>query len=238
MPDSLLLALAMLAAAVPVVVAVHEAGHVLGGHLGGYYVAAAGIGAGRRLWALPLTARFNLFIGPLPLAGGATVAFPTRVPVRRRDAFFYHYGGIASQLLLQACVHLLYWWVPDARPLLLPGIALNAAVMVANVLPYEVRLGALVLASDGARALAALNDTADGAVSPQGGLGVEGFAAAEARVVTDVGRFVLGVCRVLNVDDDRSRAFLTTGRLPPPGTPPLYASIFERERAGIGADPG
>ena len=221
MLESLAFRLTMLLAAVPLVVTVHELGHVLGGRLGGYYVAASGIGGGRRFWTLPLTRRFNLFVGPLPLAGGATVAFPTRLPMGRYSAFVYHYGGIVAQLLLQVGIHLLYWRLPELRGALLPVIALNAAVVVANLAPYRVAVGGLTVASDGARALAAIGEGRGEAPTPQGGMGTDELDAVEARLCSPVGLHVLTVCRVLSTPDPR-REELEALLDAPRGTPELY----------------
>lgn len=221
-----LLPLAMLVAFLPVVSAVHEAGHVLGGRLGGYYVAASGFGGGLHFWKVSLTPRFNLFIGPNPLAGGATIAFPTRLPMGRFAAFSYHYGGIAAQLALQVVLHMAYWRAPELRSLLLPGMLLNAGVLVTNTVPFRVPVGDLVLASDGARVLEALGSRAALAIGPQASLGSPLFGAIAARVGTDVSRFVLGVCRARAVDDETTRRFLAQGS-PPPGAPALYVRTFE-----------
>ncbi len=229
MTDTLALRLFLLLAAVPLVVAVHELGHVIGGRVGGYYVAAAGIGSGRRFLTLPLTRRFNLFFGPLPLAGGATIAFPTRLPMGRASAFIYHYGGILGQLVLQAAVHLVYWKMPDLRPTLLPGIALNAAVIAANLLPYRVQVRGVAIASDGARAMAAIAAGRGSPPAPQGGMGTEGFDAVEARLGTPVGRFVLGICRALSLRGRSSDTFLRTAP-EPAGVPDLYRSMLRQER--------
>ncbi len=222
---SVLLPLAMLVAFLPVVSAVHEAGHVIGGRLGGYYVAASGFGGGRRFWKLEVSRRLNLFVGPNPLAGGATIAFPTKLPMGRAAAFSYHYGGIAAQLVLQVVLHAIYWQAPDLRPLLLPGMLLNASVLATNTVPFRVPVGDLVLASDGARVLEALGSKAVRAIGPQASLGSRQFGTIGARVGTDVGRFVLAVCRARAVDDEASQRFLAEGR-PPAGTPELYVRTF------------
>ncbi len=218
MLDSLAQRLLPLLAAVPVVVIVHELGHVIGGRLGGYYVAAAGMGGGRRFLTIPLGRRFNLFLGPLPLAGGATIAFPTRDPMGRGSAFVYHYGGIASQLLLQTALHLLYWQLPALREPLLPAVVFNAAVIIANLAPYRIRVGGVSLASDGARALAAIAAPGGAPPQPDGGMGTEGFDAVAARLGTPVGHHVLDVCRALAGGGD--------AHVPPapPGTPAFYVT--------------
>ena len=224
------LSLAMLIAFLPVVAIVHEAGHVVGGCLGRYYVAAVGLGGGRRFLHIPIGPRFNLFVGPVLLAGGATIAFPTHLPVRRRHAFSYHYGGIAAQLLFQAALHMVFWGIPSVRPLLLPGLALNALVVVANLLPYRIPVGGYRLASDGARALAAIGASVN--LSPQAGLGAPAFRGVAARLGTDVAQFVLDVCRARVVNDDRSREFLLNATSPD-GTPELYEAVFYFLRARL-----
>jgi hypothetical protein len=223
---SVLLPLAMLIAFLPLVSAVHEAGHVIGGGLGGYYVAATGFGGGRRFWTVALSPRLNLFFGPNPFAGGATVAFPTRLPMGRGAAFSYHYGGIAAQLALQVVLHAVYWLAPELRSLLLPGMLLNAGVLATNTVPFRLPVGELVLASDGARVLEALGSRAARAVGPQASLGSPQFSAIGARIGTDVGRFVLGVCRARSVEDENSRRFMEQ-QTPPAGTPELYVQTFE-----------
>jgi len=224
--------LLLLLAAVPLVVAVHELGHVLGGRLGGYYVAASGIGGGRRFWTLPLTRRFNLFVGPLPLAGGATVAFPTRLPMGRYSAFVYHYGGIVAQLLLQGGLHALYWQLPELRGALLPVIALNAAVVVANLAPYRVKVGGLRVASDGARALAAIAAGRGEAPTPQGGMGTDELDAVQARLCSPVGLHVLTVCRALSAEDPQ-RGELEALAVAPAGTPELYVRVIQEGLARL-----
>jgi hypothetical protein len=221
--ESLALRLLMLLAAAPLVVVAHELGHVIGGRLGGYYVAAAGIGGGRRFLTIPLSRRFNLFVGPLPLAGGATIAFPTRVPMGRANAFVYHYGGIAIQLLLQLALHLLYWRLPDLRTFLLPAVALNGAVIVANLVPYRIRVGGILVASDGARALAAIAAGRGDAPQPEGGMGTEGFDAVAARIGTPVGHHVLSLCRA-QAGENLPPGTSAPGP-PPPATPAFYASL-------------
>ena len=233
MLESLALRLLLLLTAVPLVVAVHEFGHVLGGRLGGYYVAAAGIGGGRRFWTIPLTRRFNLFVGPLPLAGGSTIAFPTRMPMGRRSAFVYHYGGIVAQLLLQAGIHLLYWQVPELRSALLPAIALNATVIAVNLAPYRVRVGGLLVASDGARALAAIAAGHDDAPVPDGGMGTDELDSVEARLGSSVGLHVLAVCRALATPG----AATADLRSSPAGTPELYRAALEDLLASSPAAP-
>lgn len=225
--ERLLLPLAMLCVFLPVVSLIHEAGHVVGGRLGGYYVAASGFGGGRRFWTTPLSRRLNLFLGLNLLVGGATIAFPTRLPMGRAAAFAYHYGGIAAQLVLQVALHLVYWKVPEARPYLLPGLSFNALVLVMNTLPLRLPVGEdLVLASDGARVLEALGSRAASAIGPQASLGSPQFRAMRARLGTDVGRFVLDVCRARAVDDEWTANFLASAT-PPPGTPVLYCKTFE-----------
>ncbi len=223
--ESVLLPLAMLCVFLPVVSAVHEAGHVVGGRLGGYYVAASGFGGGRRFFTAAVSDRLNLFLGPNLLAGGATIAFPARLPMGRGAAFAYHYGGIAAQLVLQVALHMVYWKVPEARPYLLPGLSLNALVLITNTVPLRVPVGDLVLATDGARVLEALGSRAAHALGPQASLGSPQFSAMRARLGTEVGRFVLDVCRARVVDDERSAAFLASAT-PPPGTPELYCAAF------------
>jgi len=224
---SLALSLGMLIAFLPVVAAVHELGHIAGGRLGGYYVAAAGLGGGRRFLTLPLGRRFNLFVGPLLFTGGATIAFPGRIPTPRWAAFTYHYGGIVAQLGLQAALHLLFWHVPEARPYLLPGIALNGLVVVVNLLPYRLPLGSSLVASDGARALSAL--AARDELGPQSGLGEDLADAVRARLGTDVARFVLTVCQARARSDDTSVRSLRSAT-PPPHVPRLYLDVFEQLR--------
>ncbi len=226
--NPLLLALLILAAYVPIVSAVHEGGHVLGGRLGGYYVAASGFGGGRRFWTLPLGRGFNLFFGPEVWAGGATVAFPMRVPVDRFGAFAYHYGGIAAQLLLQLSLHAIYVTWPETRPFVLPGILFNALVIGANVVPYRIPVGDLVLASDGARVLAALG-TSRSRLLPQAGLAAATFEPVAARIDTEVGEFVLRVCRSKVVDDRLTWDFLGTAQVPA-GCPQIYVEEFEQLR--------
>ena len=220
----------MLAAAAPVVVASHELGHVVAGRLGGYYVAAMGMGGGHRFLRVPLGGRFNLFFGAVPLAGGATIVFPTRTPMGRRAAFGYHYGGIVAQLVLQGVAHLVYWQLPETRPFLWPGLALNASVLVANLIPFRTSIGPLPLESDGARASQSLRTP--GGVSMEAFTGVEpgAFDVVESRLSTPTGRFVLAVCRAARFDDERSAAFLETA-IPPAGTPRMYRKLFEDLRA-------
>ncbi len=216
----------MLAAAAPAVVICHELGHVAAGRLGGYYVAAMGMGGGKRFVRIPLGNRFNLFIGAVPLAGGATIVFPTRTPMGRRAAFAYHYGGIVAQLLLQGLAHLAYWQFPELRPYLLPGLALNASVLVANLIPFHTSIGPLPLESDGARASRSLRSP--GGVSMEAFTGVDSgaFDVVESRLSTPTGRFVLAVCRATMIDDERSATFLATASVPS-GTPELYRRLFE-----------
>lgn len=215
----LLISLASMAAALPVVIAVHELGHVAGGRAGGYYVAAAGLGTGRRFLRLALGRRFNLFLGPWVLGGGATVAFPTRVPMPRGSAFAYHYGGIIAQLILQGGLHLAYWRWPEARLVLLPAIGLNAVTLMTNLLPYRIRLGGLELASDGARVWAALRGEPEIAVVPRGGLALGAWERVGARLGTGVGRYVLAVCRARAEGGGGALSALGP---PPEGTPALY----------------
>lgn len=221
----LVLSLAMLVAFLPVVAGVHELGHITGGRLGGYYVAAAGLGGGRRFFTLALGRRFNLFLGPLLFTGGATIAFPGRIPTSRWAAFVYHYGGIVAQLVMQITLHLIYWYLPDTRPFLLPGIALNGLVVVVNLLPYRFPVGSAMVASDGARALSALGTD----LAPQSGLGADLAEAVGARLGTDVAHFVMGVCRARTGLDPESRRFLLEAT-PPDRTPRLYRDVFEQLR--------
>ncbi len=230
----------MLVAAVPAVIVCHEMGHVIAGRLGGYYVAAAGMGGGRRPWRIPLSRRFNLYLGPVPLAGGATIAFPARSPMPRWAAFSLHYGGIVGQLVLQGALHLVYWRVEAARPWLVPALALNALVIVANLIPWRSRLGGMGVESDGARAARALRGAAVGGLRrapddpPAAGgeppLPPAAFDVLDARLDSPVGRFVLDVVRARHVDDERSRAFLSEAE-PPAGAPALYVDLWRTLRA-------
>ncbi len=230
----LILSLASLAAALPVIVGVHELGHVAGGLLGGYYVAAAGLGTGRRFLRLRLGPRFNLFVGPWLLGGGATVAFPTRAAMPRRAAVAYHYGGIVAQLVLQAVLHGIYWRWPEARAALLPALGLNAVTLMTNLVPYRLRLRGWAVASDGAQVWAALRGEAALSVVPRGGLPLGAWDRIEARLGTPVGRYVLQVCRVLA--EGGSPADLATLGPPPEGTPALYREQVRTAIAG-GAAP-
>lgn len=221
----LALSLGMLFAFLPVVATVHESGHIVGGRLGGYYVAASGLGGGRRFFKVALGRRFNLFVGPLLFTGGATIAFPGRMPTPRWAAFVYHYGGIVAQLALQVVLHLAYWQLPETRLFLLPGIALNGLVVVVNLLPYRIPLGNTMVASDGARALSALGTD----LGPQSGLGADLVEAVGARLGTDVSRFVLGVCRARDGMDAESKRLLLEST-PPDGVPRLYEDVFRKLR--------
>jgi len=206
-----------------VIAAVHELGHVAGGRAGGYYVAAAGLGGGRRFLRVPLGRRFNLFFSPWLLAGGATVAFPTRLPMPRSAAVAYHYGGIVAQLLLQGALHLTYWRWPEVRPLLLPALGLNALTVMTNLVPYRIRPAGLEVASDGARVLAAIRGEPEMTVVPRGGLALGAWARIEARLGTAVGRYVLAVCRV-RAEVQQGREGVSLGE-PPEGTPALYREV-------------
>jgi hypothetical protein len=226
--NPLLSSLLILLAYVPLISAVHEGGHVIGGRIGGYYVAASGFGGGRRFWRLPLGRGFNLFLGPELWAGGATVAFPTHIPMDRFGAFTYHYGGIAAQLLLQLSLHAVYVTWPETRLFVLPGILFNALVIGANVVPYRLPVGSQILASDGSRVLAALGASRN-QLLPQAGLGAETFDPISSRVRSEIGSFVLNICRAKAIDDRVTWDFLGTAQVPA-GCPQLYVEEFERLR--------
>ena len=91
----LLTELAALALYGPLVVILHELGHVFFAGVGGYRVTAFAIGLGRPVW------RFRLGRGPVivinrwVLAGGACTAIPTGPPGPQRA--WYHAGGLIAQ---------------------------------------------------------------------------------------------------------------------------------------------
>lgn len=122
--------LAALAIYGPLVVILHELGHVLFASAGGYRVTAFAIGLGRPLW------RFKLGRGPVVvvnqwiLAGGACTAIPTRRPGPRRA--WYHAGGLIAQLGLGLSV-----LVTPAAWLVQRVATFNLLVAVTNAVPWR-----------------------------------------------------------------------------------------------------
>lgn len=175
-----LLALALYA---PLVVLIHELGHVLAARAGGYRITSFGVGLGGPVWSIYLRNGVTLHLDRWLLAGGAATAIPTG-PITARRAWF-HAGGLLAQALLGVGLLVL----PGPWPL--DRLAqFNLLVALTNAIPW--RWGGQ--ASDGWRLLDALaGGRRDGSVLHQR-RGLARMAQREAAIGSPIGRVYSEVC--------------------------------------------
>ena len=134
----LLIEFAALAIYGPLVVILHELGHVLFARVGGYRVTAFAIGLGRPIWRVRLGRGPVIVFNQWLLAGGACTAIPTRPPGPRRA--WYHAGGLLAQagLAVGLFASPSMWWAHRAANF-------NGLVAATNALPWRFTHQALQL---------------------------------------------------------------------------------------------
>jgi tetratricopeptide (TPR) repeat protein len=143
-----LIVLALLLPVFYVSVFVHELGHAVMGRAAGFVVTSFGIGTGHAFLVMNVGGTRVFFCRSRPLQGLTFCYIPTFSPGRRRMVPFLAGGILANGLL--AVFSLAAWrWAPAGRIVSLTSLCVNGFLAVTNLVPFQRKIGAAYLRSDG-----------------------------------------------------------------------------------------
>jgi hypothetical protein len=135
----------------------HEVGHAVMGHAVGFLVSSFGLGMAHP-FAIYFRGRTRIyFCRTNPLQGIAFCHPPVLFPPRKMMVPFLA-GGIIANSLLAVGSLALWRWLQWGGSVWLTGASVNALLAIANVVPYQFRVGKATLRTDGNQILQVLRD--------------------------------------------------------------------------------
>jgi tetratricopeptide (TPR) repeat protein len=143
-----LIVLALLLPVTYVSIFVHELGHAVMGRAAGFVVSSFGIGTARPFLVMTVGGMRVFLCRSRPLQGLTFCYIPSFSPGRRRMVPFLA-GGIVANGLLAVLALALWRWSPAGQVLWPTLLWVNGFLAVTNLVPFQKKIGATYLRSDG-----------------------------------------------------------------------------------------
>ena len=126
----------------------HEVGHAVMGRAAGLIVTSFGLGTGQPLVVFSLGGAKVFFCRQRPFQG-LTFCFIPRLLAPRTQMIPFEAGGIIANSLVCVVGTCLWRWELWGRSVWFTAASLNGVFAIANLLPYQFRVGKATLRSDG-----------------------------------------------------------------------------------------